>query len=633
MLQVIRDRAQGVIAWFIIFLIVVPFALWGINDYMGGGKEKPLAEVNGAAISKEQLQNAYLQQRQRLEQMLGSSFRPEMFDEARMKKAILDDLVERELVVQYAKDAGLRVSDAAMAGVIRSVEAFHENGQFSRAAYERALRARGFSPASFEADVRRDMVSEQWRNGLQQSAFVTKAEMERFARLQNQTRDFGYALFPVEKFVAKVSVSDDEVKQYYEQNKASFTEPEMVRVAYLELSANQMAGEIAVSDDDVRAYYAAHSDEFSEPESRRASHILFRVEGNSAEADQAARNQAEETLKRLRAGEKFADLARKLSQDTGSATKGGDLGFFGRGAMVPEFDAKVFSLKKGELSEPVRTSFGYHIIRLEEVRGGDVKPLDQARAQIQAKLRADKAQERFYEAAEKLNNLTYEHPETLQVAAEELKLPIKHSGYFTRQGGAGLPADPKFVQAAFNEEVLEQGNNSDTVELAPDHLVVLRLEDRRPEAQRPLNDVRPQIVAQLRQVKAKADARAAADKALAAIQSGADAASLAKQEGGTWVNHKGIGRSDSQVPRPVLETAFRLPRPGTAPSVDRAALPTGDEAVVVLQGVKDGEPANAADQPQAQAAAVVRADAEASYQGAITTLRKLGSIEIHEDKM
>jgi peptidyl-prolyl cis-trans isomerase D len=635
MLQFIRDRAQGLIAWFIVFLIVIPFAMWGINDYVSGGKEKPAAEVNGTKISKQELLTAYQQQRQRLEQMLGPNFNPEMFAEGPMKKAILDQLIERELAAQSARAAGLRVSDATVADLIRSVPAFQTaDGKFSQEAYERALRRQGMTPETFETEVRRDIVSGQWRSALQQSAFVTPAEAAQFVRLQKQARDFGYLTFPVAKFESGVQVSDADVQKFYDENKARFTTPEQVRVAYVELAAADVAGDVPVSDDDVRAYYEAHKDEFTEPEQRRASHILFLVpEGSKPEADQAARKQAEETLKRLRAGESFAALAKQLSQDPGTKAKGGDLGYFGRGVMDKAFEASVFSLKKGEVSEPVRSAFGYHIIKLDDVKGGAAKSFESMRDPIRQRLRADKAQERFYTAAEKLNNLAYEHPESLQTVSDELKLPIRHTDYFTRGGGQGMAADPKFAQAAFSEDVLEKGNNSDAIELTRDHLVVLRVEDRKPEAQRPLGEVRGQIVAQLRNEKAKAAAREAADKALAAIKGSTDPVAAGKTAGGNWQMAKGVVRTDAKVARPLVQTAFRLPRPGKGPSADRVTLPTGDEAVVVLQAVQEGAAPAPGEQPQAQAGALARADAEAAYQGAIATMRKAAKVEINEDQL
>lgn len=546
MLQVIRDRAQGIIAWVIVILIIIPFALWGINQYTGDGKEIPVAEVNDASISKDQLQTALQQQRQRLEQMLGQNFRPEMFSEAAMKPAMVDQLVERELMLQGARDAGLRVADSGMAALIRSISAFQVDGKFSQDAYERALRAQGMSASYFESQLRRDLLVEQLRAGLEKSAFATPSELDRYLRLQNQTRDFGYLLFPVGAFAGQVQISDDEVKRFYDEKKANFTQPEMVRIAYVELSADALAASAQVSEEQLRAYYDSHQDEFAEPESRRASHILISVAaGSSPDVEQAAQKKAEDVLKRLQGGESFATVAKQMSEDPGSAKQGGDLGFFERGVMDKAFEEKVFSLKKGELSEPVRSAFGYHIIRLEEVRGGGTKPLEEVRGQIRTKIGEDS----FYDVAEKLNELTYQHPDTLQNAADELKLPVQHSDYFARSGGRGVAANPKVPQAAFSEDVLEQGNNSDTIEVGPNHLVVLRVEDRRPEAQRPVDEVRGQIVDELRREKARANARAAADKAMEALKAGTDPATLAKDgESGRAFMRLSAATVSSRVP-------------------------------------------------------------------------------------
>lgn len=631
MLQYIRERAQGLIAWIIVGFIALTFALWGVQEYLGGGKDVPVAEVNDAAISAQRLQAAVQQQRQRLQEMLGPNFRPEMFAEAPMREAILQSLIEREVLVQAAVDAGLRVSDAQLAAIIRSIPAFQgEDGQFSTAAYERALRLQGYTTQGFEAELRRDLLVAQLQSALSATAFATPAEVERFQRLQNQTRDLGYMLIPVARFTDKVQVSDEEVKAHYDANPAAYTQPERVKLAYVELSVDDLARTVQVSDQEVAAYYDAHPEEFSTAQERRARHILFRVAPDAdQQAIEEARAKAEAALADIRAGKDFAAIARAQSEDPGSAKQGGDLGYFGRGVMDPAFEQAVFALEEGGVSEPVRSAFGFHVIKLENVRGGEVKPLAEVRDAIRARLREEQARERFYEMADQFANLAYEHPDELETVSEALDLPIQHSGYISRSSGTGLFADAKLREAAFSDDVLEGGNNSDPVELSTDHLVVLRVEDRQPSAVRPLSEVRDQIVATLRQEKAREAAAQAAEEAaeqIAAAQ--ADPSAYAKRNGFEWKRQEAT-RNEQQIPAPVLQLAFRMARPqDAATTVDRVSLPSGDRAVVVVYGVKEGTVA-----ADASAPLVERADAEAAYQGVLDTLRAQSKIRVNRDQL
>jgi peptidyl-prolyl cis-trans isomerase D len=529
----------------------------------------------------------------------------------------------------------MRVSDASIAERILTAPVFQVDGKFSPQLYERFLRNQGMSPAFFEAQLRKETLTRQLRLGIEQTAFATAPELDRYLRLQNQKRDFGFLTFPVQAFAAKVQISEDEVKRFYEENKTRFMQPETVRIAYVELSADALAASTPVDEQEVRKYYEEHQVEFVKPEARRASHILFSVAaGASAEAEQAARNNAEEVRKRLEKGESFETLAKQLSQDTVSAKQGGDLGFWKRKAgLDTAFEERLFTLKKGELSEPVRSVFGYHIIRLDDIQQSVAEPYEKVRDQIQKKVGEEKARERFYDLAEKLNELTYEHPETLQNAKEELNLTIQHSGYFGRGSGQGIAANPKVVQAAFSEDVLEKGNNSSAIEITPAHVVVLRVEDRRPEAQRPLDEVRGPITEQLRGEKARAAARAAAEKALATLKGGTVPTVVAQETGAEWKTVTSVVRTDTQLPRPVVEAAFRMPRPkASAPSLDRASLPSGDEAVVVLSSVQDGAGAAPEDKPAEKGMALLEADAVASYEGMVATLRKNADIKIHKEQ-
>jgi len=620
MLQFIRERAQSWIAWVIVILIIIPFALWGINQYFDGGKEIPAAKVNDAEISPQRLQQVYFQQQQRLRQMLGDNYRPEMFPEEQMRQQVLDGLIEQELLVQTATASGMRIGNALLAATIYSVPGFQIGGQFSQQAYESALRNSGIGDAKqFEADLRRDMLTQQLYAGIARSDFATATEQRTMQQLYGQQRDIGFLLLPLADFIAKAQVGADEVQAYYDAQGALFMQPEQVRIAYLELSAEQIAHGITVGEDELRTRYQAQLANYSSPEERHARHILILVEpGADAAAEAAARAEAEKLLQQVRGGASFADVARKSSQDPVSAQEGGDLGFFGRGVMDKAFEEATFALKPGQVSELVRSAFGYHIIRLEAVRGGSTKAFAEVREQLLAEIRNERAEQQFYDQAEQLANLAYEHPDTLDEAARQLALSIKQSEPFSRRGGPGILGNPRLVTAAFSEDVLARGNNSEAIEVGRNHLVVLRVAQHQPEMRRPLEAVRDDIVSRLRRDKASAAAREAATALQQQLQQGGDPALIAKGARAKWQRQDGVTREDGSLDAAILRATFAMPRPAAQPRWETLVTSAGDVAVLGLYAVRDGE---VAEGEAAAAGDMERAAGDAAFAAVLGSIR------------
>lgn len=592
MLEFIRNRAQGFFAWLIVGGIIITFALFGINQYFTGGGDTSVAKVNGAEISQGRLEQAYYQQRQRLTEMFGGEL-PPMFTEKMLKQQVLSQLVAQEVMVQAALDNGMRVGDRQLADIIRRADVFHENGEFSRSKYEQLLRQQGMTPGMFESRIARDILAAQFESGFTDTAFVTAHEVDELLRLQNQQRSVGYLRVALAPFEKAASASDAEVEEYYQANQQRYMVPERVKVDYIELDAGQLAADIQVDEQTLRARYEAQKINYSTPEERQASHILIEADENAAQEQlDAARQKAEALLARLRQGEDFAELAGAESDDPGSAKQGGDLGFFGRGAMVPAFEEAAFALKEGELSDVVQSPFGFHIIKLTGIRGGEVQPFDKVRDKIRQDIQNEKAEQRFYDMAEQLANLSYEQPDTLKPASEELGLPVKTSDYFTRQGGPGIAAEPKVAAAAFSDDVLVRGNNSETIELARNHMLVLRINDHQPEQVRPLEEVRTQIVSAIKREKALTEAKARSASLLEQVRAGESPAALAAGEGVQWHAQQTLGRDSKELEGAILDAAFRLPAPDAdAVSSDSVALRSGDQVVVVLYTVTDGDPA------------------------------------------
>lgn len=628
MLQFIRERAQSWIAWVIVGLIIIPFALWGIHQYFGGGKEPPAAQVNDTAISQAQVQQVVYQQQLRLRDMLGENYRPELFSEMTLRRQVLEGLIEQELILQTASAGGMRIGNALLAATIHSAPAFQSNGQFSAEHYTMALRSQGMEPGSFEGEMRRDMLVQQVYSGIVRSDFVTAPERQSVERLLGQKRDLGFIVVPLKRYLSEASISDEEVAAHYEEQAGAYMQPEQVSVAYIELSAEQLAQDIQIGENELQARYDAHPQAYSRPEERRARHILIQASENAgADEDAAAYSTIGQLLEQIRAGGDFAALAGQESQDPVSAAQGGDLGFFGRGVMDKAFEDAVFALQVGEVSEPVRSAFGYHLIQLEAVRGGEIKAFDEIKDQLQADMRRERAEQQYYDLAEQLASLAYEHPESLDEAASQIGLEIGKSEAFSRQGGEGFTANPRVIEAAFSEDVLARNNNSEAIELERNHMVVLRVLEHQPEVRKPLESVQEEIVEKLSQAKASLLARQAADELLEQLQQGAAPEELARQTENAWQRNESMGRTGSEADNAIVQKAFSMPRPqADTPTWGRAAVSTGDEAVLVLYAVKDGD--EAALEESDISSELAQAAGEAGFSAVVASRRAAARIKL-----
>ncbi len=623
MLQLIRDRVQSWIAWAIMIMITIPFALWGINQYFHGGADIYAVKVNGAEISQSQLEQATEQQQQTLRERLGDKYDPAMFPQEKVKQRALEGLIESELLTQTAANSGMRISDQLLAATIRGVDSFQQHGKFSEQSYELALRSRGMSPSGFEAQLRRNMLTQQLYDGIVRTDFSTVAERNAAQALYDQRRDVGYFVLPLSKFESKVSVSGEEVKSFYDAHPNAFMQPERVKVAYLELSVPLIAKEIKVSDKELHARYLSQLANYRVPEERRVRHILIRVAPTADAATvKAARAKAEKLVKELRAGASFAAFAKRYSQDPGSANQGGELGFFGRGVMDKAFENAAFTLKVDQISNPVRSAYGFHIIQVEAVRGGTQKPFKDVREQILNDIKTERAEQKYYDEADKLGNLTYEHPDTLDQAAQQLGLTIQTSDYFSRSGGTGLWSNPKLVRAAFSDDVLKQGNNSETIEIEKDHLVVLRDLDHQPEERKPLASVRAEIKAQLLATKATNLGDKDAAVMMQQLAQGAAPTVIAKKAGVKWIREDGLTRDGTKIDPLLLRVIYSMPHPAAGKPTWRYATDSaGDIAMIGLYAIRESKN----DNEMTDGSELERADGDASF------LAVLDGIRAHAD--
>ncbi len=537
MLEAIRDRAQGWIAKLILALITVPFALWGIDSYFrGGGGGDVVANVGSAKIYRQEFNHALQTQADNLRQSQGTKFDPALTQSKEFRESVLNALVERKALLLTATDAKLVAPDQQVAAIIQQIPVFLEDGQFSRERYEAGLRQRGLTPAGFETDIRQEILLRALQSPLVKGVVVPGSTVDRLARLVAQQREVSWVDIAPAQFAARVQVSEADLATYYNAHKADFTDPEAARVEYVVLSKEALAGSLQPSEQDIQNYYQANQSKFGEPEQRTASHILIAASKGDANARQKAKAKAEMLLAELRKNPgSFADLARRESQDPGSAAHGGSLGSFARGVMVKPFDDVVFGMKVGELRGPVETDYGFHIIRLDGITPAKVAPLASVRDAIVADLRNQQGEKLFAQAAENFSNLAYDQSTTLKPAADAYKLPIQHSDWVTRKGGPAPLDEPKLVDAIFSSDSIKNKQNTDAIETAKGALVVARVTDYRPATLHPLASVSATIRALL---MAKESARLAEQQGKAQL----DKLNQGEEPALAWSSFKMISR-------------------------------------------------------------------------------------------
>jgi peptidyl-prolyl cis-trans isomerase D len=593
MLQSIRDRAQGIVVWTIVGLIIITFALFGLSSYLSGTAQSFVATVNGVEISERDLLREYQNAQRRLQQMLGANYRADLFNEEIMKQQVLEGLIQRELINQELEAGNYQVAPEQIIASLQQIPAFHDaNGNFSAENYRRVLSVQGMPSELFEMQLALDIANEQLRNAIVRSTFVTEQEGQRYQRLQEQQRKVGYLRLPQQRYLEKIKISADEVSSYYEQNAAEFSTPQEVGVDYVELNLADMARQIDFSEAEIKDYYDHNQQSYiSQSEQRKVRHILIPV--NATNDEQQARQRIEELAARIKNGEDFATVAKAESEDPGSASQGGDLGFIDPGVMDKAFEQATLQLGMNELSQPIRTRFGYHLIEVTDIRPVQLQPFDEVKAQIRIDLQTEQAEKRFFEEVDKLNNLSYEVPDSLEPAADQLGLEIKHSPMFTTAGGQAVFSNPKVISASFSDEVLSLNRNSELIELSDTHVLVLRLREHKVASQRPLDEVRDIIVGRLKQQQAREMATKDAGAALERLAESEDPKRVATDYQQKWQDAGFIKRSPPEgdkLDNQIREAIFSLPHPqDNRPELTSLTLAGGDAVVLALYAVQDGE--------------------------------------------
>lgn len=666
-LQSIRDRLNGIIAIFILGLLIIPFLFVGVSSYFTSDALNSVAVVNDQEITTAQFNQSFQNYRRRMQSLMGTNFDAEQFDQPIIRRQHLDAMIDQELLSQVSIDAGLSVTNERLAAAIREIPAFQVDGEFNSDVYQTRLASQGTTVQQFEMDMRSQMVMNQFPSVISSSAISTQWELNDYVRLQEQERAFSALLVPAAADDAPADESDAEgtdadetdapevettesesadveeeaideesILAWYESHADDYRSPEQVIIEFLELDAATIGGAVEPDEDQLRARFEEQEARFITPESRLASHILIEMDSQAAEAEiETARQQAEDLAERARGGEDFAALAREFSQDAGSASEGGDLGWVEPGFMVQAFEDGLYELSlENPVSDPVQSGFGWHVIYLREVRPAEGMSFTEAREILLAEYQAEADERRFIEQADRMVDIIYEDPTTLDAAAQDLGIEVQVAGPFSRSGGAGLAGNPEVVKAAFSDLVLSQGAVSDPVDVGENHLVMIRLKEYLPEAPIPLEEVRDQVMASVREERAMEAARVRAESLLAQVSADSDFAVLAEENGLEMLAQEAAKRSSTDFRADLREKLFLMESPDeSGPNLEVLELNDG-YAVVRLESVTDGAlPEDAPLQAESYKRRISNATASTETFAFLRMLRSQSQIEVFEDRL
>ena len=637
LMQGIRDHATGWIAWVIVILISIPFALWGINEYLSPTSNVAVAVIDGTDVSINEFQRTYQRQRDQLQSLLGASFDINQLDEDRLREQALDQIIDDEVVLQAAREGGMRIGDQQLAHAIQSQPVFSQGGIFSEDLYQQWLRNQGFSPGRFEYDLKRSMLAEQIVAGIATSAIVTERQLEAAVRLQRQKRVIETLTLPVARF-SDVVIEDADIRAYYDSNQADYVAPEQVKLKYIELSRDAIASAVQVEDGELRAVYEQRMADFQTPEQRDASHILLTLDDDADEATVAATRERLEAIKaQFDSGTSFEELALEHSQDPGSARQGGSLGAISRGVMDPAFEDAVFELALNEVSDPVRSAFGLHLINVDAIHASKLPAFEEVRDKMRAKYQDEKAEREFVEQVETMVTLAFEDSESLQSVADALGLTPGVSDWVSPQvaSNSGIGRNPAVIAAAFNPDVLRDGFNSEPIELDPSRVIVLRIAEHRPSRQQPLEEVQDSIRRTLAAREARKLAADSGRTLLERLRSGEDRQDVAAQAELEWSGELELARDSRKVDASVANTVFRMTRPGSAQTVfDGIAGAGGDFVIVGLSRVIDGVLADEDKEQREAATRNLEVEAgRAAYDAVVQALRNSADVVIIRENL
>ena len=637
MQRTLHERFSGTFVKIILVVIGVVFGgLFGIQGYLSSRLDTFVAKVDGKEISQQEFRERFDLYRNSRQRQLGAAFDARQFDTPENKREVLDGMINEKLVQQASEKLGVVVTPQRVYDEIASYPQFQTDGKFDKHQYSALLARQNMSPGHYEDMVRQDLLTRELPYQLAQSGVVTEKDVDDYLRLRDQTRDFRFV--KLDKPAAGDLKNDDAaVEAYYKAHGNDFLTAEKVSLDYLEIDGAKMVIDDKVDDATLKDQYEKQKARYVEPEQRLASHILIAVDKNAdAAAQKAALEKAQKIAAEAKSTKDFAALAKANSDDAGSKAQGGDLGWLKKGDTDPAFDAALFAMKKGDVSEPVKSEAGYHIIQLRDLKEEKSKPFEQVKAELAKQYVENERATRYAEQAGKLTDESYSDPASLATPAKDLGLTVQKTALFGRSGGQGIAANPKVIAAAFSNPVLNEGSNSDPIEIGPNHVVIVRVDQHEKPAPKPLAEVRDEIRKRLIDEQVGKQAKERADTLFARLQKGETLDKLADELKAKVTEEKDIGRNAANVDRAIVAEAFKLPRPAgpDKPGTAEVALADGSYALIAVSGVKDGDPSKADATTREAALNTLRQAASGlNVRGFVDSLRKSAKIEIAEDRL
>lgn len=623
MFEAVRKNQR--ISQVILAIIIVPFAFFGMDAFFDGSQGPgEVATVGDARISAREFEQALRDQQERVRQARGGEYDRALFESEAFRRSVLDGIIDQRVLAVHAVKNRMKVPQQKLQEVITGISAFHDGGKFSLERYEQMLRAQGMTPAMFEAQLARDLEARQISDAVVESAFVGDLPVKRLVQAQLEEREIREMQFAVEPLKKEIQLGENAAREYYDANTARFERPPRLRAEYLVFDAEALRKKVNVTEQDIEDFYKKSGDRFGQPEERKARHILIEVAADAAD-DAVARAQAkaDAILAELRvAPERFEELAKKESQDPGSASAGGDLGYFGPGAMVKSFEDATYALAVGQISDVVRTDFGFHIIELTAIKEASIKSLDEVRQEIIDELTKQEASRQFALQAEKFANTVYEQPDSLQPAAEMLELEIQKSDWISRQGGRlGNYSNDKLLDALFSEQVRSNGENVEAVEVERGVMVSARVVEYEAAQTLPFDDVRVLIEDQLRTDAAALRAKEQGVAALTALSGG-------QKVSGAWSELRTVQRGKPTLSPDAMKAVFGVSSK-TLPGYTGVMMPGGNYSVFEIVTVKPAELAD--DDPRVAAVGeqYTRWMAEREFRAYIQSLRDRYKVDIN----
>jgi peptidyl-prolyl cis-trans isomerase D len=587
MLQDIRKSSQGTAAKVIVGLIIVVFALFGAESIVGGLSGEPeVATVNGEEILESQFLRAVEGKRRQILSQMGEKADPDLIDEGLLRSSVLEGMINEKILVQDADEKGLFVSDMAVDNYIRNIEQFQIDGQFSNEKMQTLLRNAGLTLKDYRDSLKSQFVLGQSRSGLIASAFVSDVEQNEILALDRQTRSFGMATVFKRDYLDDIAVSEEEIAERYEANKEAYKKPENVNVSYLLLDRATLQERIQVNEKELETLYESEKNQYQGEEQRAASHILIKISDERNEA--AALEQITAIQQRLANGEKFEDLAKELSEDEGSAQNGGDLGLSGRGVYVSDFETALFALTNGQISAPVKTEFGYHLIRLDRIDTSDIPSYDEMHSMLESRLAKQKIDQLYASLSEQLADITYSSPD-LKEAADALDLSVQTLAGVSARTDHSLFSSKKIQKVLFSNELVVDKHNSELIEVEEGKSLVFRVDAYQEETIQSLAAVKDKIRNELKAEKTAEYAAKTGETFIDRVRSGEDPQAVSDDMGLNWKVYNDVRRDNVMLEREVITKAFTLPRSMVdANEVVGFDVMDGDYALVRLLNVGSG---------------------------------------------